>query len=493
MIAALAVVLVHASALTMNEAQPRASALAVVDGRIAYVGDDVAAARRAAGDKADVIDLGGRAVIPGFDEAHAHFGLSITLGGVNGVEIPELPKKQWRAALSQASRARPGDDWIFVKTYALPEGIARARDLDFLARPVFVFTKHGGLMSTRALRQCHFSDEEIPHGFIRGRELPAAFDRVMHQLPRQFLVDQARAFSAELSRLGITSVQLITDDVPDVFETLRKEGSLTARVRLVPIGYQFGDHYAHSDWRAEAPEWVRVEGVKYFHDDSARISRLELESIFINAARSKHSVVLHVMSQAALANLLDGLERLAKKDETGLRHFRVDHVDEVTPELSKRLSHLGMIVCSTPAMRPEWHNERAFPLQTLVAAGARLCLGTDFVGRRTPPRPLDPFATLQIATQGPEAITVAQALAAYTIGSAAAEGMDAQKGSLAVGKLADLVVLSADPTKAELDKIDVMLTMVGGRVVYRRGGFGEPAPTSIGAAPPAPPQKKKKR
>jgi hypothetical protein len=69
--------------------------------------------------------------------------------------------------------------------------------------------------------------------------------------------------------------------------------------------------------------------------------------------------------------------------------------------------------------------------------------------------------------------------------------MDAQKGTLAPGMFADLVVLSADPTAvapAEIGAIEVLMTMVGGHVVYRRGGFGGPPPPSIGSprVPPPP-------
>src|SRR5258708_5638868 len=101
MLAVAAVVLIHAHALTLVPAQPTASVLAVVDGKLAYVGDDAAAARRAAGAGAHEIDLGGRTVVPGFNDAHVHFGWSLTIGGPSGVELPDLERKPWLAALKQ--------------------------------------------------------------------------------------------------------------------------------------------------------------------------------------------------------------------------------------------------------------------------------------------------------------------------------------------------------------------------------------------------------
>src|SRR6059058_738003 len=100
--AVLAVVITHAHALTLSPAQPVASTLAVVDGKIAYAGDDEAAARRAAGPGAEIIDVAGRTVVPGFNDAHVHFSLGATLGGRRGADIPELPKKQWLATVTDA-------------------------------------------------------------------------------------------------------------------------------------------------------------------------------------------------------------------------------------------------------------------------------------------------------------------------------------------------------------------------------------------------------
>src|SRR5204862_1818153 len=133
---------------------------------------------------------------------------------------------------------------------------------------------------------------------------------------------------------------------------------------------------------------------------------------------------------------------------------------------------------------------------TLLAAGGRTCIGTDWYGNHTPPRSLLPLVSLQLAvTPGgygtSERIDPGQALDAYTVGSATAEGMQGKKGALMPGMLADLVVLSADPMATPPEKIgeiDVMLTMVGGRIVYRRGGFAGPPQPTIGSPPPKPPR-----
>jgi predicted amidohydrolase YtcJ len=491
--AVLAVVITHAHVLTMSPALPVASTLALVDGRVAYAGDDEAAGRRAAGPGAEVIDAAGHTIVPGFNDAHVHFGYSLTLGGTRGVEIPELPKKAWLAAIADAARGRPANDWLFVTTPSLPDGVGRAGDLDVVPRPLFVVTKRGGLVNHRAMALCRFARDEAPRGFVRGRELNAALDRAIKSLPERTLLDGARDFLGELGRLGITSVQLI-DELPDVFEKLRREGALTARVRFVPIGYRFANPLYHSEWHAAAPEWVRVDGVKYFHDDWARITRYELQALYDDSTKADRRVVLHVLSRRALASFLDAVERMGKSAPEKVRLFRVDHADEVTRAEADRLAKLGIIVCSNPSMLPEWRNEHAFPMHTLIAAGVRTCIGTDWYGHHTPARSLAPLESVeQAVTHGgfgtSERIEPAQALEAYTVGSAAAEGMADKKGTLAPGMLADLVILSDDPLATppeQLGEIEVLMTVAGGRVVYRRGGFAGPPPPTIHAPPPPP-------
>ena len=494
--AVLAVVITHAHALTLAPAQPVVSTLAIVDGKIAYAGDDERAARRAAGPTAEVIDVAGRTIVPGFNDAHVHFGISLTLGGRFGIYVDELPKKKWLAALADGARGRPPGEWLFVTTPYLPDGVHSAAQLDFLGRPVFVATKRGSLVNHRAMALCKLTRKEAPDGFIDGRVINDALERAIKVQPERVLLDGARDLLADFARLGITSAQLISDELPDLFERLREAGQLTARVRFVPFGYHFDNPIYHSSWQGPAPDWVRVDGVKYFHDDWARITRYELQLIFDDVTKANRRVVMHILSRRALVSFLDAIERMSKGAPEKARLFRVDHADELTKAEADRLARLGIIVCSNPSMLPEWRSDNAFPMHTLGAAGVRTCIGTDYIGRHEPPRALAPLSGIELAvTHGgfgtAERIDSAQALEAYTVGSAAAEGMADKKGTLAPGMFADLVVLSADPTAVAPDKIgqiEVLLTMVGGRVVYRRGNFAGPPPPSIGAPrPPAPP------
>jgi predicted amidohydrolase YtcJ len=498
MLAALALVITHAHVLTMAPAQPTATTLAIVDGRVAYAGDDETAARRAAGPAARELDLGGRTVMPGFNDAHVHFGYSVTAyGAQRGLFIQQaISKKQLIAAVQKLAREHPDKGWLFVTIVDMPDGIRRATDLDFIARPLFVITEHGGLLNTRALRLAGLPRDDTPDGKVRGRLVQAVLEHIITLHPSAELIEGARNFLAELARLGITSVQLI-DELPAVFEELRRDDQLTARVRLIPFGYRWNDPTYHLDWQGGDARWVRVDGVKYFYDSFATITRFELQRIFDSISAARRRVVVHVLGKHALTRLLDAFERMSAGKPEVARLFRFDHVDEVTPVEAARIAKLGIMVCSNPSMVPEWHGwhaDNAFPMRTLLNAGVKLCIGTDWVGELKR-RDLAPLSSVQLAVTrngvpSPEKISVAEALEAYTVGSAMAEGEAHQKGTLMPGMLADLIVLSADPLTTPPDhigEIEVLLTMVDGRVVHRRGGFGAPPPTTIGKPTPAPP------
>ena len=474
---ALALVLINANVVTEAPAHPHASVVALAGERITYVGDDVSQARTAAGASAEVIDLEGKTMVPGFNDAHVHFGMSITLGGDGAFDFHDDSRADFLRSLEKAAAERPGSTWLFIKTERIPDKL-KERDLDAFARPIFVVSGHGGQLNHLAIERGGFTLAEAPQGFIRGRALAAAIDRVVKHLPADTLRLRAIEFLRKLSSYGITSVQLI-DELPELFESLRREGLLTARVRMIPLGYRFETKEYTSRWNGPAPEWLRVDGVKYFHDDWARMSKAEVREIFTHTIEASRKVVVHILSRHALSSFLDMLEPLFRVHPEASKLFRFDHVDEVRFDDYQRLKKMGIIVCSNPSMLPEWRDPVAFPMRSLANAGIRTCIGTDWVGTHIPPRTLSPIESMALAvTHGgfgdQETVSPEAALEAYTVGSATAEGEELEKGSIQKGKLGDLVVLSQDPRTVpakEIEKTRVLLTVVGGKIVFRDGPF----------------------
>ncbi len=477
------------------------TAITIVDGKFTYVGTDGKQARRAGGAGALVVDLGGRTVLPGFNDAHMHLGMQVTLGGAGSVEITEPDRASYLAALRRAAAAVAGD-WLFVRSRHVPERLT-VQDLNKLDKAIVIASAHGGILNERAQQLGGFSDAECDHGFVRGRLLAAALERIAQRLPPAVLRAEADRLLDGLRRAGITSAQLI-DDLPGVFEELLRTDALTARVRMIPLGYRFDNRFYRPQFRSPDPERLQISGVKYFHDDGARLPRFELAELLRLTALDQQQLVVHVLSNRAVESFLDQLEPAAKKSQGLGRLVRFEHVDEVTPRSAARLAAQGVIVCQNPAMLPEWSRRDAFPMRTLKQAGVVLCIGSDWVGQHTPERPYEPFfAVARAVDREAESLPLYDVLQAFTVGSAAAEGMAGKKGAIAVGQLGDLVVLSEDPFRLpdrELGRVRAVMTVVGGRIVYRTPGVGAaqptvgtPDPPSIGPAPPPPKATPKKQ
>ncbi len=472
LLAAAAILLHHADVLTMDPARPRAHAVAIVDDRIVGVGE-VRELEALLPVGARHIDLGGRAVLPGFNDAHVHLGLGLSIA--DAVEIRGTTRASFLAEVQRAvARLQPGE-WLFaISPNALPAGLDTGAPLDAITKaPVFIVTPFGGLMNGAAVFRAELRDE-VPWGFVRGRHIAAALDAIARRRPVGELRQVARDFLAEAARLGVTSVQAMSDQFADLFEGLRRSGSLSCRVRFVPLGQLFRDDFHAPSWSGPAPLWVRVDGWKYFHDQEAPLERRVLKQMVRRAVVARRRTVVHVHGPAPLGRLLDTIEAEVGADRQLAGLFRVEHADTVSREEARRLARLGITVCANPTLAAEWQRPRLYPLRTLLDAGVPLCLGSDWLGRRTHRRSLDPLAGVRFVASrpGPERITVGEALSAYTLGSARAEGLEAEKGSLHRGKLADLVVLSRDPTRGApetLADVRVIATMVGGRWVY--GGF----------------------
>src|SRR5262249_6998206 len=158
------------------------------------------------------------------------------------VDVPGGSKKAWVKAVTAASAARPDGEWLFVKTQYLPPGIATASDLAFIDRPLFVISARGGVLNKKGVQRAGFTDEEAPRGFVRGRQLAYALDRVEDSLEHRKVLESARQFLQQLAKLGITSIQMI-GEMQDLFEELRQKGELSARIRFIPLGLRFATQF----------------------------------------------------------------------------------------------------------------------------------------------------------------------------------------------------------------------------------------------------------
>jgi len=201
-------------------------------------------------------------------------------------------------------------------------------------------------------------------------------------------------------------------------------------------------------------------------------------------------VAVHAIGDRAIRTQLDIFARVAQENGARDRRFRIEHAQHIAPEDLPRFAQLDVTASMQPyheaddgrwaekVIGPE-RSKGTYAFKSLRDAGARLAFGSDwFVAPPTPLEGIKAAVTRQTIDgkqpkgwQPQEKITVEDALRAYTMGSAYAGFMEDKIGTITKGKYADLVLIDRDITKIAADSIDkakVMLTMVGGRIVYRR-------------------------
>ena len=368
-------------------------------------------------------------------------------------------------------------------------------------------------------------------GMLYGR----AGERVVQLMPPPTLERKligARVAQKDLARNGITTIHDVArfDAVTqkqvfptfversysnmDIFLELRRRGELTVRVYplltlrswagLKDIGVRAG----------EGDEWIRYGGLKAFVDgslmrepyaDNPQSSggftfRVADEATMLQdvvaADRAGFDSAFHVLGDKAHMLLLNWFEAAIRTNPPRDRRFRLIHAWYPAPEDVKRAGALHLIADITPehlieeipTLERQLGPERAryaFPWRALIDAGVRLNIVSDWPGAYNEqiPTPLSPVENIFLAvTRGSrdgkvpvwhkeQALTVREAVLAYTKNPAYASHEESLKGTLTSGKLADLVVLSKDilnvPT-AEIPDAEVLYTLVGGKIVYQR-------------------------
>jgi len=336
---------------------------------------------------------------------------------------------------------------------------------------------------------------------------------------------------ALLARNGLTAVQNAhgTEEELELYAELERTGRLTARVytalsAVAPADAMGARPFATTDElvgkavelksRYQGP-FVRAGAVKIVADGVIEANTAAMLEPYANAPATRGlpnytpealaglvraldagglQIWTHAIGDGAVRMTLDAYEQAARANGARDRRFRIEHIETHQAADTPRFGALGVIASMQPLHANPTDNEtvvwagaigperasRAWAWGSLRRAGARLAFGSDW-----PVVSMSPFLGLHVAVnrQTPagkpaggwlpeQRLSLEEALAGYTTGAAYAAFMDAETGSLVPGKWADLVVLRDDlfaiPPRRLHDN-QVLLTMVGGRVVYRSG------------------------
>lgn len=476
------------------------------------------------------VDLGGATVLPGLIDSHMHlawYGFFLNQVDLNGTRsISEL---QQRVA-AHAAKLGPGE-WVVGGGWdqgMLAEKRYPTRyDLDAVVpdRPVVLdrVCYHAVVVNSAALALAEITrdtpapaDGEIrrdANGEPTGVLTESACDLVKRHMPEPSYAQTREALLRAMARAnaaGLTSVHTNDQGVLDVLQELRKEGRLTLRIYLdrtmsLPEIEASGLRTGFGD------EWLRIGSVKLFADGSlgARTAALyepysddpgtrgllmyaqeELDALVLAAHRAGMQVAIHAIGDRAVDGAIDAIERALRAQPRADHRHRIIHLQVINPRIIQRLKALELIADIQPKFvtgEQAWAGERvgpervrwAYPWKCLWDAGVHCAGGSD-----CPVEPLEPLwgiyaAATRATMEGtpregwlPEQrLTVEQSIALFTRNAAYVSFEENLKGTLAPGKLADLVVLGADPFAVDplaIKDIPVLMTMVGGDVVYQR-------------------------
>lgn len=329
-------------------------------------------------------------------------------------------------------------------------------------------------------------------------------------------------FATRLLAAGTTSVcdALVAPETLRFYQEAEREGRLPLRIGVL-IGHPFLDQLADLGVMSGlGGDRVRIVGVKAFADGAiaGRTCLLEepfegsqdhgiqvadvewLTDLAVRAQRAGVRIGVHANGDRAIRLLLDAVEAAVQAaPTTSLRH-RIEHCSVVTPEIVARMKNLDMVavpfgsyVDYHGAKLLDWYGadrlERMFPHRSFLDAGVAVAGSSDY-----PCAPFEPLLGIQSCVTrassdgqllGPsQRLSVREALALYTTGSAFASGEERTKGRIAPGYLADFVALAGHPDscpKEEISQIPVLGTWVGGELVYRDAALGDASGASSDA------------
>jgi predicted amidohydrolase YtcJ len=516
--------------VTMAASTESVQAMLVRDGRIAEVGP--AEAVRAAAPGARVISLDGATVIPGLVDAHCHVadvGYLATAADCSQPSAPDIPAIQ--ARLREAAERTPEASWVtgggYVE-YKLREGRHPTRaDLDQAVphRPAVLYhtSLHACVLNSAALAEAGFSDgQPDPPGGAFGRDSEGRLDGVVFEAPmfalfeRNLRDDLARMDAAarvrlvqtaglRLAALGLTTAcdADMRGDTFAAFTEADADGALGLRVYGMIVHDQVDriPRGRHSDKLA-------TEAVKIWADGgmSSRTAAIhgsypvppygsgilyfelgELTEMVRRLDALGFQVAIHAQGDRAIETVLDAYDAVLAGSTGNRRRHRIEHGGAMYPALTARAASLGIVMVSQPGFMSTLGDgfagafgDRADQLYAFASwrkAGLRVAGSSD-----APVITADPLLGIRDAilrrtgegrVLGPaERLSARSALDMYTTQAAYAAHRETEIGSLEPGKLADFVVLDANPLEAEPERITditVLATILGGTPVHQSG------------------------
>ncbi len=506
----------NAEVITCDGLRPRAEAVATRNGRILLVGSREEA-DELKGRHTRVLDCQHKTLVPGFIDAHCHFFasvrkfLSLDLSPSRAHSIADI-----QAILHRQALDLPPGSWItgtdYNEFYLTEKRHPLRQDLDAAApnHPVMIVHRsmHACVLNSIALRLVGINnDTEEPQGGMIDRDLESGEpngilfemlewvqDRMNIKTPPDKMEQAIGAANRYYLSLGITSIgeATVTNDLGqwDTYQNLKLTGQLRSRVNMMPGINHMNEFKEAGLISGSGTNQLRVGPLKIILNEatgSLRPTQADLNEMVLEAGNAGFQVAIHAVEISTVEAGVKALEYAQRVHRQIEPRFRLEHCSECHPEIRQRLAKLKAVIVSQPSflyysgerylaqVRPEaqpW----LYTFKSWLESGLMTAGSSD-----SPVVPANPLmgiyaAVTRRAESGQtvlpaECVSAEQALKMFNLNAAYATFEEKIKGSLAPGKLADLVLLNDNPLTCapeQIKDIQVEMTVIDGKVEWER-------------------------
>jgi predicted amidohydrolase YtcJ len=519
------VILYNGNFWTVSDKEPRAQAVALSGGRLLAVGSNEEVLGLSAG-LSRKIDLGGKTVLPGFNDAHSH-PCESGVAHLRMVACDMDSIEQIQSALRDRGAKTAAGKWVLGFLYddgKTPRPLSR-QDLDSAVPDHPVLVRHRGghtiFVNSMALKLAGV-DEKTPDppggrfehdasghltGHVGDKAVERFFALVAFTPTRDDYRDGAKLISKLFSSKGVTSA-CDADSSPAMvqgYQDARDAGELRMRVYAHITRSALEKMMAAGVHTGFGDEWVRIGGVKQYADGSISERTAWLSQPYIGMGdyhglkvssrgelyengRRAHAagwqLATHANGDLAIDEILGVYEQIHRELPKADPRFRIEHCTLLNDSLLQRMKALNVIPVPFSGyvyfhgdvmhFYGEERTRNMFPMRGFLDHGLRPTDSSDYTAS-----PSDPMMWLRSQVTrtdmqnnvwgANQKISLAEAIRCGTVNGAYASFEENIKGAIEPGKVADLVVLAEDPFKSDplaLNRISVERTMAGGKWVY---------------------------
>lgn len=514
------IILLNGKIFTSNKSNLYTNAIAIKGNKIIATGNSSAIDKHR-GASTKIIDLKGKTVVPGFNDAHYHHSptpLGYSIQYPNDGSEPTW--QQLKDSIINVATTLPAGTFINATMGSVvgTDTTITRKILDQLSpnHPLFIqaYWGHVVYFNTAALKALGISETErdVKGGefgrysgtnILNGRALEQTCNYLRQKRPTNevLFLKSMQELEKEALHFGVTSIQnMCTGASPETYLTALAKQPLSLRFRLI----RWGEVKTNGSLMIPAknvtdatkiPGLVTVSGTKWMLDGTPiergawltksykdmpaqngkfNFTKAEIKNILADLQARKDQPMFHIVGDASINYILTELEK--SPSTWNNKRVRFEHGDALLPESFSLAKKLNVVVVQNPShftivkeLNERYHEklqQHAEPVKSLLNAGIPLALGSD--------GPINPYLNIMFACMHPfrpaEALSVEEAVIAYTKTSAFAEMQD-NKGELSPGMLADLVVLSQDIFSIPLPQLPAthsVLTMIDGKIVLNR-------------------------